>query len=157
MTKPAELIIGTQVFRITHVEDLDARQDGWITAVLERAGLTDPRLDPLEGPALVREAELLLMERGLVGRFLAGYLVEVGKAWETASADANARLFDSVKGKGHRDGIFVLLGGLVLGFFAGARASWPTGPSSSKDPDADANSESAAASTTATGSLSSVP
>lgn len=156
MTKAAELIIGKQVFRVTHVEDLDARQDGYITAVLERAGLTDPRLDALEGEALIREAELRLMERGLVGRYLAAYLVESGKGWEPDAADANATLFDAVKGKDPIDGIYTLLGGLILGFFAGARASWPTGPSSSMDPADDANTPSAAGSAMATGSLSSV-
>jgi hypothetical protein len=156
MEKPAELIIGKQVFRITQMEDLDARQDGYITAALERAGLTDPRLGELQGEALVREAELLIMERGLVGRYLAAYLVEAGKTWEPDAAEANAKLFDAVKGKDPRDGIFILLGGLVLGFFAGARVSWPTGPSSSTDPAAEAITPSAAGSDTATGSLSSV-
>lgn len=155
MAGSGELIIGKQVFRVTHVEDLDARQDGWITAVLKRAGLTDPRLDALVGEALVEEAELRLMERGLVGRFVAAYLVEAGKTWEPETAEANAKLFDAVKGQDQRNGIFILLGGLILGFFAGARASWPTGPSSSTDPDATASSPSAVASTTATGSLSS--
>jgi hypothetical protein len=150
-----DLIIGRQVFRVTNVEDLDARQDGWISAILERAGLTDPELELLTGEMLIREAELRIKERGLVGRYLAAYLVERGKSWEPETAEANAKLFDSVKGKDQRDGIFVLLGGLVLGFFTAARAFSPTGPSSSMDPVGNAPTPSAAGSTTAAGSSSS--
>jgi hypothetical protein len=150
-----ELIIGKQVFRVTNVEDLDARQDGYIAAVLERAGMTDPELELLKGEALIREAELRIKEKGLVGRYLAAYLVERGKSWEPETADVNAKLFDSLKSKDQRDGIFVLLGGLVLGFFTAARASSPTGPSSSMDPVENAPTPSAAGSAMAAGNSSS--
>lgn len=129
--KAATVTLESRVFRICDPKELDLQQDAYIAAALERAGLLDPRLKALKGEALIAESQLRLFERGVVGEFLAGYLVE-GKTWTIEEALKNAKQFNGLRDRVGRDQLFSVVPGLLLGFFSGASDWKGNSPTSSE-------------------------
>lgn len=149
-----EVKAAERVFLLTEADALSLEQDGYLSAVLERSGVTDPALEQLAGAALVREAHLRVLETGNTGRFLAAFLVEQGQEWSEPRARKLAGELSRLRSSEDRATLHDLLGGLILGFFGSGRSWQRSGPSSSPSPaiDPDENSALAAASTMATGS-----
>lgn len=136
---PVEVRLGATTFVLTPAGRLELAQDGFVSAVFERAGLTDPALEQLDGAALIDECRLRVLEHGQAGRLLAGFFVERGHAWAADAAAKHARLFDQVTGEGEKGVLHAHIRGLVAGFFGRGASSPATGPSSSTSPTASAD------------------
>ena len=142
-------------FVLVPFDGLTLEQDAWITAKLERAGLTDPGIDKL--PPQDREAEMIrrLFESGsALSGLLAGFLVEEGQPWSQERALVHAKRLGAANGFAERARLLGVVRGVVAGFFLGTAGSGDHTPLHSESlvvPDLESPETASAVSTSAGG------
>ena len=110
-------------------EQTTSRQDGWIMARLEDAGILELLVkgtlgDESTGRKLIVQA----MASGHYEAVIAGLLVEDKEKWTFESATANAEFFATLTKPDDKKALAELFGGVLIAFFQHGGRSWTPSP-----------------------------